>query len=71
MARKINVSFKEIDKEIKLYETILDTYSDKSAFMKEAALFYLEYLKNKSVGVRPMDHIINEDPDEIMGIVSN
>jgi hypothetical protein len=58
---RINVSFKENEKEQKLYKDIKDNCSDKSAFMKEAARYYLDHVKI----IRPPKQNMNlTDADE-------
>lgn len=46
MAR-IQVSFKNNDKELKLYDEVMKAY-DKSAFIKECIRFYLDNKNNKA-----------------------
>lgn len=65
------MSFKETAKEIKLYKTILENYSDKSAFMKKAAEFYLVTLNNRKTEIKDINQYCSEDDDTdgIMGIL--
>ena len=57
MAKKVvQISFKDNDKEERLYNAVLNSYN-KSAFVKECIEFYL---KNKHKEIK--DPVINEGP---------
>lgn len=58
MAR-IQVSFKNNDKELKLYDEVMKAY-DKSAFVKECIRFYLD---NKDIKLPTKEESRNETND--------
>jgi hypothetical protein len=69
MAKKLNISFKDTDADMFVYQEII-THTDKSAFVKEAVQYYLNNYKNipthlpsrskdKSVGNRNTNEILN------------
>lgn len=62
MAR-IQVSFKNNGKELKLYDEVMKAY-DKSAFVKECIQFYLDN-KNKKVTYDKADPQVTNDIDNI------
>ena len=62
MAR-IQVSFKNNDKELKLYDEVMKAY-DKSAFVKECIQFYLDNT-NKKVTYDKADPHVTNDIDNI------
>ncbi|WP_286149988.1 hypothetical protein [Romboutsia ilealis] len=62
MAR-IQVSFKNNDTELKLYDEVMKAY-DKSAFVKECIQFYLDN-KNKNVTYDKADPQVTNDIDNI------
>jgi hypothetical protein len=69
MAKRIPLSFKENDRDMKLYSYIMKE-SDRSCFIKKAIEFYIDHLNSKSVIANNQMNFENEDEGigEIMGL---
>lgn len=70
MAKKLNISFKDTNMDLQLYNEII-THTDKSAFVKEAVQFYLQYYKSESIkpSAKEKKPISSKSANEILSIL--
>lgn len=69
MAKRLPVSFKENERDMRLHSYIMKE-DDKSCFMKKAIEFYIDHINSKSTDTKVQDQSVvmdYEDTDEGIG----